>query len=108
MTETVLSPDMLALLKPEHVSPLVTYLAHDSTQVTGQTFEVGGGWYSQVRLQRSAGAFLPSDDSSVATAESIQQNISIIRDFRNDATYPSSPADSFRALTIARGKHCLS
>jgi multifunctional beta-oxidation protein len=48
MTETVLPPDMLKLLKPEHVTPMVTYLAHDSTKVNGTCFEIGGGWYSQV------------------------------------------------------------
>ncbi len=50
MTETVLSADMLKELKAEHVAPIVTYLAHDSSKVTGTCFEVGGGWYSQVKL----------------------------------------------------------
>jgi hypothetical protein len=49
MTETVLPADMLKLLDPQHITPLVTYLAHESSEHTGSCFEVGGGWYSQVR-----------------------------------------------------------
>lgn len=48
MTETVLPPDMLKELKAEQVAPIVTYLAHDSSKISGTCFEVGGGWYSQV------------------------------------------------------------
>jgi NAD(P)-dependent dehydrogenase (short-subunit alcohol dehydrogenase family) len=48
MTETVLPAEMLKLLDPAHVTPLVAYLAHESSEHTGSCFEVGGGWYSQV------------------------------------------------------------
>jgi multifunctional beta-oxidation protein len=50
MTETVLSPEMLKLLDPQHIVPIVAYLSHESTEATGSCFEVGGGWYSQVRV----------------------------------------------------------
>lgn len=48
MTETVLPAEMLKLLDPAHITPLVAYLAHESNEHTGSCFEVGGGWYSQV------------------------------------------------------------
>ena len=48
MTETVLPAEMLRLLDPQHVTPIVTYLAHESNTHSGACFEVGGGWYSQV------------------------------------------------------------
>lgn len=48
MTETVLPADMLKLLDPAHITPIVTYLAHESSEHSGSCFEVGGGWYSQV------------------------------------------------------------
>lgn len=48
MTETVLSADMLKLLDPQHITPIVAYLAHEDNQHSGSCFEVGGGWYSQV------------------------------------------------------------
>lgn len=44
------------MLDPDHVTGIVTYLAHESSSdVNGEAFEVGGGWYSKIRWQRSAG-----------------------------------------------------
>ena len=36
--------DILNILKPEYVSPLVLYLCHEETEENGSLFEVGGGW----------------------------------------------------------------
>jgi hypothetical protein len=51
MTETVLPAEVLERLRPSHVAPLVTYLCHDNCEPSGQTFELGGGFYSAVRWQ---------------------------------------------------------
>lgn len=56
MTETVLPPTALAMLKPEYVVPLVAYLCHPSCEETGSVFELGGGYIAKLRWQRSAGA----------------------------------------------------
>ncbi len=48
MTESVLPPSMFAMLDPKHIVPMVTYLAHQDTDVTGACYEVGGGWFSKV------------------------------------------------------------
>ena len=56
MTENVLPSEYLALFDSNHVTGLVTYLAHESSSsVSGEAFEVGGGWYSKIRWERSAG-----------------------------------------------------
>ena len=55
MTETVFPPDLVQALKPEFVAPLVAYLCHDSSKVNGQTFEVGAGWISTLRWERTQG-----------------------------------------------------
>lgn len=103
MTETVLSQDMLKMLHADHVTPIVTYLVHETTNLSGNCFEVGGGWYSQVRLQRSAGRYVASEDGTPATAEAIQENIRSIRDF-SESTFPTSAADAFRSLMVAKDK----
>lgn len=51
MTETVLPAEMLRLLDPAHITPLVALLAHESSPHSGSCFEVGGGWYSQVKFK---------------------------------------------------------
>lgn len=92
LTETILPPEMIAALKPEYVAPLVAYLCHDSNTTTGEVFEVGAGWFSRLRWQRSRGAFLPIDQPP--TPEEIAEQWSVIQDF-SDPTYPETPTDSF-------------
>lgn len=57
----------------------------------------------KVRLQRSAGRYLAPSENKVATAEEVMNSISEIRDF-TESDFPTSPADSFRALSIAKDK----
>jgi 3-hydroxyacyl-CoA dehydrogenase/3a,7a,12a-trihydroxy-5b-cholest-24-enoyl-CoA hydratase len=68
MTETVLPPNLIEVLKPEYVSPLVAKLCHEESEVTGGLFEVGGGYIGQLRWERSKGktfrvgrSFTPDD-----------------------------------------------
>lgn len=99
MTENLLSPEILSLLEPAQVAPIVTLLVHESNKQTGQCFEVGGGWYSKVRLQRTAGRFVEN-----VTAESLLKVMDGVSDFSSNTTYPTSSADAMQAMMIAKGK----
>jgi 3-hydroxyacyl-CoA dehydrogenase/3a,7a,12a-trihydroxy-5b-cholest-24-enoyl-CoA hydratase len=85
MTETVLPPDVVAALKPEHVSPLVAWLCHESCTENGAVFEVGGGFFAKIRHERSAG--LVVDPEAPATPEQVRDRFSAIVDFA-DASHP--------------------
>ncbi len=92
LTETILPPEMIAALKPEYVAPLVAWLCHEDNADTGEIFEVGAGWFSRVRWQRSRGVFLPL--GRPPTPEDVAERWDEIQDF-SDATYPETPMDSF-------------
>ena len=70
MTETILPPDMLKGLKPEFIAPFVGVLTAKNVSdrarvpavadcqgpdVTGRIFELGAGFFSEVRWERSKG-----------------------------------------------------
>ena len=81
--------------------------------ILGGVFELGGGWYSKLRLQRSAGVMLKqihtqtqTQTQTFPTAENIAEHFSRICDYNYeyaykeeyDGRYPTSPADALKAL----------
>ncbi len=104
MTENLLSEELLDQMDPKHVTPIVAYLAHESNAHSGRVYEVGGGWYSSMRWERSEGVLLggkigDSDEDKVATVEDIANNIEAICDFGGDNAYPTSPTDAITTFT---------
>eukprot|EP00455_Lapot_gusevi_P021780 TRINITY_DN2276_c0_g3_i1.p1 TRINITY_DN2276_c0_g3~~TRINITY_DN2276_c0_g3_i1.p1 ORF type:complete len:184 (-),score=64.60 TRINITY_DN2276_c0_g3_i1:190-741(-) len=99
LTETVLPPDMLQALKPEFVWPLVGVLCHDSCKESGSVFELGAGWVSKVRWQRSQGVTFPLNGSTEQTIspETLKARWSEVNDFTKHQ-YPKTPQDSFAVL----------
>jgi 3-hydroxyacyl-CoA dehydrogenase/3a,7a,12a-trihydroxy-5b-cholest-24-enoyl-CoA hydratase len=91
MTATVWPEKLLQLLKPEQVTPLVVYLAHHSTSVNGEAFEVGGGWIGQVKLARSDGAFI---EPSQMTAEAVGARWNDIADLSRITFPDTAPIDT--------------
>jgi (3R)-3-hydroxyacyl-CoA dehydrogenase / 3a,7a,12a-trihydroxy-5b-cholest-24-enoyl-CoA hydratase / enoyl-CoA hydratase 2 len=55
MTETVLPQALLDALRPELVSPLVARLCHESNLDSGGLYELGGGFFSKLRWERTSG-----------------------------------------------------
>ena len=91
MTESILPPDVFKALKPEYVAPLVAFLCSEQSKVNGGIFEVGAGWVSQVRWQRSSGVVV--DQGKIPQPESFMENWAKAADFSN-AQYPISASES--------------
>ncbi|KAJ0113885.1 peroxisomal hydratase-dehydrogenase-epimerase [Diaporthe amygdali] len=91
MTETIMPPDILELMKPEWVVPLVAVLVHkDNTTETGGIFEVGGGHMAKLRWERSSGQLLKCDDSY--TPGAVLKKWDQVIDF-SKPQYPTGPND---------------
>ncbi|KAK3358603.1 peroxisomal hydratase-dehydrogenase-epimerase [Lasiosphaeria ovina] len=96
MTETVMPPDLLTLMRPEWVVPLVAVLVHkNNTSESGSIFEVGGGHIAKLRWERSSGQLLKCDDSY--TPGAIIKKWDQVIDFSNPQ-YPSGPNDFLSLL----------
>jgi len=55
MTEDVMPPQLLERILPEHVSPVVAYLASEACTETGRIYSVGGGYIARVAIVEGAG-----------------------------------------------------
>ncbi|CAI5453925.1 unnamed protein product [Caenorhabditis angaria] len=81
LTETVMPQNLVDALKPDYVTPLVTYLVHESFPESGKVFEAGAGWYGTLQYYKSKGKVIPN-----ATADDIAKNWNVLTDM-NGAEY---------------------
>lgn len=81
MLATAMPPDMLKGLRPEFIAPFVGILTaknvssniydeadNQGPDVNGRIFELAGGYYSELRYERSKGAVWKTDDSFTPSA----------------------------------------
>ncbi len=87
LTETIMSKEMLEHLKPEYVTPLFGWLAHEDCTTTGGLFEVGAGFFSQLRLERTEGKTFKLGRE--LTPEAVRGAAEAIGDF-SKATHPAN------------------
>lgn len=82
---SIAPPEVLDVLKPEWVTPLVLQLCSQDCEETGSLFEVGGGWMAKVRWQRNAG--IAFDTQQPLTPEAIAAQWSQLTSF-DQVEYP--------------------
>jgi len=92
LTESILPKEVIEALKPEYVTPLVIRLCAQDSEETGQLFEVGAGWISKLRWERSKGVCFPPNEG--LSAEQVSAAWDQIGDF-TDAEHPESIQDTF-------------
>ena len=88
MTETVLPQEMLALLKPSFILPLVGFLSHEECGESGSIFEAGAVYYGKLRRERSKGVVFQTTPSFLPS--SIAAKWDQIGDFSTGTTAPTS------------------
>jgi len=95
LTETIMPPELLANLKPEKVSPLVAWLCHEDCEETKGVFEVGAGYISKLRWERSLGHAFPL--TKAFSIDDLAAKWDAVTDFK-DAEHPANVNDSFAPI----------
>jgi 3-hydroxyacyl-CoA dehydrogenase/3a,7a,12a-trihydroxy-5b-cholest-24-enoyl-CoA hydratase len=95
LTETVLPKEITDALKPEYVSALVAYLAHESCEENGGLFEVGGGLMAKLRWERTEGKLFKL--GKALTPEQVQKAWPTITSFAK-ATHPTDITSSMQPI----------
>ena len=98
LTETILSPQQVAALSPQYVTPLVAWLCHESCSETGGLFEVGAGYCSKLRWERTRGHVFDAGDRP--SPEDFAGRWAAITDF-SAAEHPSRIDDTFARVMSA-------
>lgn len=100
MTATVMTPEVLSHLSPDHVAPLVGVLtARNGPDVGGRLFEVGAGFYGEVKWQQSEGHVYKADDSFTPSA--VDLSWPKVKDFTKNVTYPNK-SDGPKMMEIVK------
>lgn len=99
MTATIMSPEMLANLKPEFVAPFVVAVCHpDGPNPSGRVFEIGAGFVAELRWERSKGTVWKTDDTFTPSA--VKLKWSEVTDF-SEVSHPESVSDVDSTLELA-------
>lgn len=87
--------ELVQVMKPDFVAPLVGYLVHPSVFQTAGIYESSVGWNAKVRVQRSGGYHF----AVPFTAEDVKANWKEINDFDDGRVeYPTSIEDVKAAM----------
>lgn len=87
MTESLMTPEMVARLDPALVSPMVAYLCSEQCQRTGEIWSAGAGYFARIEYREAPGVRI---EGRAPTVEDVAENIDKIADLSNSKVYRTS------------------
>lgn len=106
MTATILPKEVVDLLLPDYVAPLVAYLGSNLCKFSGTVIEVGSGWQGAVRWERAAGLFIERDKLLAENSlKQIASNWKLAESFNVGATHPSTIYEAMQMIFEKLSSH---
>jgi NAD(P)-dependent dehydrogenase (short-subunit alcohol dehydrogenase family) len=87
MTESLMTPEMLARLNPAFVSPMVAYLCSEQCQRTGDIWSAGAGYFARIEYREAPGLRI---EGRAPTVEDVADNIDKIADLSTNKVFRTS------------------
>ena len=87
MTESLMTPEMLARLDPAFVSPMVAYLCSEQCQRTGDIWSAGAGYFARIEYREAPGVRI---NGRAPTIEDVADNIDKIADLSTSKVFRTS------------------
>jgi NAD(P)-dependent dehydrogenase (short-subunit alcohol dehydrogenase family) len=87
MTESLMTPEMLARLDPAFVSPMVAYLCSEQCQRTGEIWSAGAGYFARIEYREAPGLRI---EGRAPTVEDVADNIDKIADLSTNKVFRTS------------------
>ena len=87
MTESLMTPEMLARLDPAFVSPMVAYLCSEQCQRTGDIWSAGAGYFARIEYREASGLRI---EGRAPTVEDVADNIDKIADLSTSKVFRTS------------------
>jgi NAD(P)-dependent dehydrogenase (short-subunit alcohol dehydrogenase family) len=87
MTESLMTPETVARLKPEYVSPMVAYLCSEQCQHTGEIWSAGAGYFARIEYREAPGVRIRGRPPTI---EDVKENIDKIADLSTNKVYRTS------------------
>ena len=87
MTESLMTPEMLARLDPAFVSPMVAYLCSEQCQRTGDIWSAGAGYFARIEYREAPGLRIKG---RAPTVEDVADNIDKIADLSTNKVFRTS------------------
>ena len=87
MTESLMTPEMLARLDPAFVSPMVAYLCSEQCQRTGDIWSAGAGYFARIEYREAPGLRI---EGRAPTVEDVADNIDKIADLSINKVFRTS------------------
>ncbi|MBW1900791.1 MAG: SDR family oxidoreductase [Deltaproteobacteria bacterium] len=103
LTESLLTPEMLEMMKPEFVAPMVVYLCSDKCIDTGNIYNAGVSIFSRVAIMTGPEVKV-GDGVAAPSAEDIMASMDKINSLENAKVYPTLTDQMMAALGLAGEK----